>query len=162
MKVSISWRCFFGFSLVLVFDLILQIPLSMFSWLSRWNLWLCRIFSTFSDILLSRSVGLLFYSFESFQHQRLSDSKSPQVSRTLLSILTNLNSTEVWIVFTRLLIIIIIIIHLLGGSPHGVVANIMDCGIVVSEFKLQSRYNVRFRTKNLGTDMDLLISPAMD
>ena len=49
---------------------------------------------------------LLFYSFESFTHQHklmvchwsLSDSKSPQVSRTLLSILADLNITVVKVV----------------------------------------------------------------
>ena len=34
-------------------------------------------------------------------HWSLSDSKSPQVSRTLLSILVDLNNAEVWIVATR-------------------------------------------------------------
>ena len=34
-------------------------------------------------------------------HWRLSDSKSPQVSRTLLSILTVLNNAVVWMVSTR-------------------------------------------------------------
>ena len=47
---------------------------------------------------------LLFYSFEIFFIPRLadglSDSKSPQVSRTLLSILASLNSAVVWMVFT--------------------------------------------------------------
>ena len=49
---------------------------------------------------------LLFYSFEFFSHQRklvvfhrrLSDSKSPLISRTLLSILVNLNNAVVWMV----------------------------------------------------------------
>ena len=49
---------------------------------------------------------------ESFSHHRqlrvfqwsLSDSKSPQVSRTLLSILADLNNAVVWIVSTRLVI----------------------------------------------------------
>ena len=52
---------------------------------------------------------LLFYSFEKFSHQRqlmvfhrsLSDSKSPQVSRALLSILADLNNAVVWMVSTR-------------------------------------------------------------
>ena len=47
-----------------------------------------------------------FYCFESFSLQRflmifhwsLSDNKSPQVSRTILSILANLNNTVVWMV----------------------------------------------------------------
>ena len=34
-------------------------------------------------------------------HWSLSDSKCPQISRTLLSILTDLNSVVVWIVSTR-------------------------------------------------------------
>ena len=55
---------------------------------------------------------LLFHSFESFSYQRslmvshwsLRDNKSPQVSRTLLSILADLNNTVVWLVTTCLLI----------------------------------------------------------
>ena len=37
-------------------------------------------------------------------HRSLSDSKSPQVSRTFLSILTDLNNAVVWVVSTRPLI----------------------------------------------------------
>ena len=37
-------------------------------------------------------------------HWSLSDSKSPQVSRTLLSILDDINNTVVWMIFTRPLI----------------------------------------------------------
>ena len=37
----------------------------------------------------------------------------------------------------------------------------MDCGIVVSEFVLQSRYYVHFQTNNLGKGMNPLILPAM-
>ena len=52
----------------------------------------------------------LVYSFESFSQQHylivyhwsLRDSKPPQVSRTLFSILTDLNNVVVWIVSTRL------------------------------------------------------------
>ena len=67
---------------------------------------------------LARSRYLSFFSlsfnyyyllFESFSYQRLlmfihwslSDSKSPQVSRTLLSILTDLNNVVVWTASTR-------------------------------------------------------------
>ena len=42
----------------------------------------------------------------------------------------------------------------LGMSP-------MDCGIVVSEFVLQSRYDVHFRANTLGKGMNPLILPAM-
>ena len=52
---------------------------------------------------------LLLYSFPSFSHLRLlmvshrslSESKSPQVSRTLLCILAVLNNAVVWMVYTR-------------------------------------------------------------
>ena len=54
----------------------------------------------------------LFYSFESFSHQHQlmvfhkisSDSKSPPVSRTFLSILADLNNVVVWMVSTHVLI----------------------------------------------------------
>ena len=55
----------------------------------------------------------LFYSFESFSHQRLlmgffywslRDIKSSLASRTLLNILTDLNNAKVWIVSSCLLI----------------------------------------------------------
>ena len=38
----------------------------------------------------------------------------------------------------------------LGGGPRGVMAKAIDCGIVVSEFVLQSRYYVHFRQIPLG------------
>ena len=37
----------------------------------------------------------------------------------------------------------------------------IDCGIVVSEFVLQSRYYVHFRANTLGKGMDPLILLAM-
>ena len=43
------------------------------------------------------------------------------------------------------------------GCPRGV----MDCGIIVSEFVLQSRYYVHFRANTLGKGMNALILPAM-
>ena len=49
----------------------------------------------------------------------------------------------------------------LNFNRGGVVANVLDCDIEVSEFKLQSRYFVHFRTNNLGKSMNPLISPAL-
>ena len=46
---------------------------------------------------------------------------------------------------------------ILEGIFHGVVANIMDCDVVVSKFEFQSLYCIHFRTNTLGKDMDLLI-----
>ena len=64
--------------------------------------------------------GLFFYYyyllFESFSHQlklmvfhwSLNDNTSPQVSSTLLSILADLNSAVVWMVSTRLVLLLIL------------------------------------------------------
>ena len=51
----------------------------------------------------------------------------------------------------------------LGGCvcPRGVMVKAMDCGIVVREFVLQSRYYVYFRANTLGKGMNPLILPAM-
>ncbi len=38
------------------------------------------------------------------------------------------------------------------GCPRGVMVKAMDCGIVVSEFELQSRYYVHFRANTHGTE----------
>ena len=45
--------------------------------------------------------------------------------------------------------------------PRGVMVKALDCRIVVSEFKLQSRCYVHFRTNTLGKGMNSLIPPAM-
>ena len=44
---------------------------------------------------------------------------------------------------------------------RGVMVKAMDCGIVVSEFELQSRYYVHSRTNTIGKGMNPLILPAM-
>ena len=49
----------------------------------------------------------------------------------------------------------------IGGCPRGVMVKAMDCGIVVREFVLQSRYYIRFRANTLGKGMNPLILPAM-
>ena len=38
---------------------------------------------------------------------------------------------------------------------------VMDCGIVISEFELQSRYNINFRTNTHGKGMKPLNLPAI-
>ena len=48
-----------------------------------------------------------------------------------------------------------------GGCPRGVMDKAMDCGIVVREFVLQSRYYVHFRANTLEKGMNPLILPAM-
>ena len=45
--------------------------------------------------------------------------------------------------------------------PHSVVANVPDCNIIVSKFKLQQRYYVQFQTNTLRKGMNHLILPAI-
>ncbi len=47
------------------------------------------------------------------------------------------------------------------GCPRGVMVKAMDCGILVSEFVLQSRYYVHFQANTLVKGMNDLILPAM-
>ena len=48
------------------------------------------------------------------------------------------------------------------GCPRGVMVKAMNCGIVVREFVLQSRYYVHFRANTLGKGMNpLILPPAM-
>ena len=51
--------------------------------------------------------------------------------------------------------------RILRGCPRDVMVKAMDCGIVVREFVLQSRYYVHFRANTLGKGMNPLILPAM-
>ena len=50
---------------------------------------------------------------------------------------------------------------MLGEFSRGVMVKAMDCGIVVSEFVLQSYYYVHFRANTVGKKMNPLILPAM-
>ena len=51
-------------------------------------------------------------------------------------------------------------IYLSEGSPRDVVANVLDCDIIVNEFELQSHYHVHIRTNTLGKGMKSVIPPA--
>ena len=51
--------------------------------------------------------------------------------------------------------------YIYKGCPRGVMVKAMDCGIVVSEFVLQSRYYVHFRANTLGKGMNPLILPSL-
>ena len=53
------------------------------------------------------------------------------------------------------------VLNLWRGCRGGVMVKAMDCGIVVSEFVLPSRYYVHFRANTLGKCMNPLILPAM-
>ena len=47
------------------------------------------------------------------------------------------------------------------GGPRGEGANVLDCEIVVSEFKLQSQYYFQLWTNTLGNGVNSLIPPVM-
>ena len=47
------------------------------------------------------------------------------------------------------------------GFPRGVMVKAMDCGIVTSEFLLQSPYYIPFRANTLGKGMNPLIPQAL-
>ena len=51
--------------------------------------------------------------------------------------------------------------NFLWGCPRGVMVKVMDCGIGVREFVLQSHYYVHFRANTLGKGMNPIILPAM-
>ena len=54
-------------------------------------------------------------------------------------------------------------IHSPFTDTRGVMVKAMNCGIVVREFVLQSRYYVHFRANTLGKGMNpLILPPAMD
>ena len=44
---------------------------------------------------------------------------------------------------------------------RGVVANVLDCDILVSEFELQLHHNIHFRTNTLEKGMNPIIPVAM-
>ena len=46
-------------------------------------------------------------------------------------------------------------------SPCGVMAKVIDRGLEVSEFELQSGYYIRVRTNTIEKGLDRLIPPAM-
>ena len=48
-----------------------------------------------------------------------------------------------------------------GESSRGVVANVLDYDIIVSEFELKSCYNVHFLINTPGKGMNHLTLPAM-
>ena len=49
---------------------------------------------------------------------------------------------------------------LFDESPCNVVANVLDCDIVINKFELQSRYYVHFRINTLRKGTNPIISPA--
>ena len=50
---------------------------------------------------------------------------------------------------------------ILGWGCPRVMVKVLDCGIIVREFVLQSRYYIHFRANTLGTGMNPFILPAM-
>ena len=50
----------------------------------------------------------------------------------------------------------------MGGNHRSVVANILNNGIVISEFKLQPHYYVHFQTNTVGKGIESFMTPDMD
>ena len=50
---------------------------------------------------------------------------------------------------------------LFRGCPRGEMVKAMDCGIIVSEFVLQSYYYLHYQENTLGKGMNPLVLPAM-
>ena len=53
--------------------------------------------------------------------------------------------------------LVITVDHDLWTSPYGVMVYVLDCVIVVREFKLQLCYYIHFQTNTLGKGMNPLI-----
>ena len=67
--------------------------------------------------------------------------------------------SEYTLVFETILLVNITSIS--WGCPRGVMVKALDCGIVVCEFVLPSRYYVHFQANTLGKGISPLILPAM-
>ena len=48
-----------------------------------------------------------------------------------------------------------------SGDPCGVVANVVDCEIIVIEFELQLRYYLHFPINSFGKNMNSIIPLAI-
>ena len=73
---------------------------------------------------------------------------------------TNKLQTVIW--YQLFLKVLDYLFKLSFGCPRGVMVKAMNCGIVVREFVLQSRYYVHFRANTLGKGMNpLILPPAM-
>ena len=47
-------------------------------------------------------------------------------------------------------------------SPHGIVAYVLKCNIIISKFEIHSLYYVQFLTNTLRKGINSLITSAMD
>ena len=57
------------------------------------------------------------------------------------------------------ILLIYFIFHKVFGNTYGIVANVLNCDIEVSEFELQLRYYIHFRTNSLEKATNSLIPP---
>ena len=51
-------------------------------------------------------------------------------------------------------------VYFLWVNPCDIVANVLECDLIVSEFELQSRYYIHFQTNTLGKHIYPLIHPS--
>ena len=63
--------------------------------------------------------------------------------------------------YRQVYIVLCIYTNASGWCLRGVMVKSMDCGIVVSEFELQSPYYVHFRIDTLGKSFNSILLQAM-
>ena len=121
---------------------------------------ICKGMQQSISIYLSIRVWIFFFNYFRPILAYLFTYQSINVS---INTYKNLSINIFWFVLIRVIEHKCLRWHLIadGGCPRGVMVKAMDCGIVVREFVLQSRYYVPFQANTLGKVMNPLILPAM-
>ena len=70
-------------------------------------------------------------------------------------------SSDSFINFIKVPQLILKVLKKVRGCPYVVMVKSLDCGIVGSEFEIQSRIYVHFRTNTLENGMDPFILPPI-
>ena len=110
--------------------------------------------------------SLLVWSNLTFLHISQWITLPTQSSLALYSFSANfLHSLFMWLIVSSLsshsLHLLFCCVLSILGCPRGVMVKALDCGIVVREFVLQSRYYVHFRANTFRKGMNPLILPAI-
>ena len=112
-------------------------------------------------IFQQSNVGFWIQSFSSptlVAKPRLKSQVCPNIERKHKELCWEL---ELWLLCPILKMITFTLYLISWGCLRGVMVKVMDCGIVVREFVLQSRHYVYFWANTLGKGMNPLILPAM-
>ena len=123
--------------------------------LVRLSQFLQRRIGKLPHILLS----LIFWVFNSYEGWLIAYSIQPLLLKWTCSLL---GALELANTSTRIFHCSISHVDLRVRGLRGAVVNVLDYDIVVSGFKLQSSYDVHFRTSALGKSINPLTSPTMN